>query len=298
MLLLPTPRPEWWMEKERFDRDTEVPFPGDVIGPKGPACVAVYGDGRTQPGWGLAYPNSSPKAGQPNFMPRYNRGEFAARVAVANYRKKQSPFAFVMRSLQMICVDIDGKNGGFDSTLRLGDLPVTLAETSKSGNGVHLFYRTDEPWDENTGYGLFSDHIGLVQGIDLRATGCVFHYPTQLWNNEELAPIPDQLRELLTAKAERRRSINRTKALGLVQTTQEDPEMTELAQMLTNAEFEEELKRPLMSGGRNNALFALGAKARQANIEDWQTKIADKAIEVGLDTAEIEKLIRNIENYA
>ena len=62
-------------------------------------------------------------------------------------------------------------------------LPPTLAETSKSGDGYHLFYLVDEEWDDEKGYGLLGDRIGIEQGVDIRATGCVYHHPQQRWND-------------------------------------------------------------------------------------------------------------------
>ena len=283
------------METTQFTRDDTDPFGAVASGPRGTAAVEVYENGRTQSGWGLLEPKRSPKAGKPSFMPRYMRGEFRLRRVVNAYRTRQEPFAYVMRAQALICVDIDGKNGGFDSTLKLGELPPTLAETSKSGNGVHLFYETDEPWDDEQGFALFNDHIGLAQGIDLRATGCVYHYHTQRWNDLPVAPLPERLREILTAKKERRQALKIIKPLVITDDMEEDELMAALLQKDT---LLKELANPLPPGSRNNNLFAIGSKLKANGVEGWDNLVYVRALEVGLEVDEADKLVRNIENYA
>ena len=88
------------------------------------------------------------KDGADGFMPRYLRGVFNSRRVVYGYERGKWAYAFVMRSMRLVCVDIDGKNGGLEHAKKLGLLPPTLAETSKSGDGYHLFYLVDEEWDD------------------------------------------------------------------------------------------------------------------------------------------------------
>ena len=66
--------------------------------------------------------------------------------------------------------------------------------------------------------------------------------------------------------------------------------------MLHN-ELEADLVRPIQAGGRNNTLFAIGSKMMMAGMDDWDLKIRARAIDVGLDTDEIDKLISNIGKY-
>ena len=303
MALIPEPPPPWWEDMTQYTIDSSDPFPNDTssTGPKDVATVFVYGNGTTQPGWGLTGKKQDDGTFAPGFMELYDQLKFAPSVTNRRY-KLGHPFAFIMRSLQMICVDIDGKNGGFDSTLKLGELPPTLAEKSKSGNGVHLFYRTDELWDPATGFGEFADTIGLVQGIDIRSVGCVYHYASQRWNDLPLAPIPDQLREMLVAKEKRRqtRRANRLVALVITDDMEED-DMEEddiMATLLKKEELLAELdKVTATAGSRNNTLFAIGSGLRELGVTGWEEKILAKAEEVGLPEDEADKLVRNIESY-
>ena len=59
----------------------------------------------------------------------------------------------------------------------------------------------------------------------------------------------------------------------------------------------------LEAGGRDNwiwfhipvgYLFAIGNKMRMAGVEKWDTKVYDRAIEVGLPAEEAERLVSNI----
>src|SRR5690606_30401280 len=111
--------------------------------------------------------------------------------------------AYVMRSVRLVAIDIDGKNGGLEHVTEIGALPLTMAERSKSGNGYHLFYETDDVWDVDEGFAQIPDQIGFVQGVDIRGTGCVYHFPAQRWNNRKVTKLPDWLRDQLLAKQQR-----------------------------------------------------------------------------------------------
>lgn len=277
-------RPPWW-RTETYDLDLTQPQAlTDRCGPHGVATVTVNSNGSTQEGWGLTGKN-----GAPGFMPRYTHGEFNSRRTMWQYSKRGVPFAFVMRSLSVVCIDIDGKNGGFASAVQLGRLPITLAETSKSGNGYHLFYALDEAWDDQLGFNLFDDHIGLVQGIDIRATGCVYHYPTQRWNGRDLVPVPDFLSDMLTEKRQRR--------LAAQSTLTKMKEMDEVDALVAQHELLEELAKPIAAGKRNNTLFAIGSKLNAASVPDWQEALRERGNQIGLDFNEVEKIIDNIVAY-
>jgi hypothetical protein len=283
-------RKSWW-ETDRYDRDWLIPprllepEAADFWGPKGPALVRAYPDGSTQQGWGL-----TGKEGSEGFMPRYLRGEFLPRRTEYGYEHGKHAAALVMRSARLMCVDIDGKNGGLEHARSLGALPHTLAETSKSGNGYHLYYATDEEWDEKEGFGLIPDHIGIVQGVDIRGVGCVYHQPTQRWNNHMPAPLPEWLRDRLLLKKQQRQSaaVNIHKKL----TTLDETEI-----LIMHSELIDELAKPVPAGRRNNTLFAIGSKLKLAEVPDWEEKVRDRAEELGLDINEAEKLINNISNY-
>src|SRR5690349_10217609 len=130
------PTQPWWRTDDYVE---SAPLPAHVfenpgvIGPKGVALVRAWPSGMTDQGWGL-----QGKDGGEGFMPRYKRGEFLPRRILFGYDRGKWAFALVMRSVRLVCIDIDGKNGGFEHAKRLGKLPPTLAETSKSGNGYHL----------------------------------------------------------------------------------------------------------------------------------------------------------------
>lgn len=271
--------PEWW----KTDRYTMADRIGEfevLAGPMGPALVRVWPDGRTDPGWG----------GE-QFMDRYLKGEFMDRRILFGYERGKWAFAFVMRSVQMVCIDIDGKNGGLEHAKRLGMLPPTMAETSKSGDGYHLFYATDEQWDDKAGYAMLNDRIGLEQGVDFRGVGCVYHHDTQRWNDRPPALLPDHLRTLLQHKEQRASATSAriVKVLG----TQDELEI-----LMLQDEIERDLAKPIPHGKRNTTLFAIGSQMCQAGIEDWEAKVEHRGRDAGLDMGEINKIIANIDRYS
>lgn len=278
-----TPMP-WWRTDE-YNRTTHLPNEFNLAaGPHGVALVQAFADGRTSGGWGMQ------DKGSGTFMPNYTRDAFRARKALHHYEKKGQPFAIVMRSVQILCVDIDGKNGGLEHAKKLGFLPPTLAETSKSGDGYHLFYGYNQPWSETEGFAALHDRIGVEQGVDIRATGCVYHYPQQRWNTRSLAPMPTFLSDLLVTKqverAARAAHVANVAASG-------DPEEI----MLMHAALEADLAQPIPAGKRNNTLFAIGQQMKAAEVPNWETKILARAEEVGLNPDECEKLVNNITRY-
>lgn len=279
----------WW-ETDQYTVDSVLgPLEEQARwGPQGPALVRAFDSGATQEGWGLTgkrKPGSDELA--PGFMPRYNSGEFFPKRTLFGYERGKHNAALVMRSIAALCVDIDGKNGGLQYASSLGALGVTSAEISKSGNGYHLFYATPEDWDETTGFGDYADVIGIVQGVDIRAVGCVYHHPQQRWNERPLAPAPDWLLDRLREKKERRAA--QADAVQKIQTLDE----TEI--LMAQHALLEELAKPIKAGARNNTLFAIGNKLRQAGVENWQAKVQDRGNQVGLDSEELGKLIENIE---
>lgn len=277
----------WW-RADAYDVVEAVPpqFDHHWAGPRGIALVRAWPDGRTDAGWGLNPPNGSAEG----FMPRYLRGEFNDKRVLYGYDKGKWSFAWVMRSLRLVAIDIDGKNGGLDHAKRLGMMPPTLAETSKSGNGYHLFYLVEEEWDDQKGYAILGDRIGIEQGVDFRATGCVYHHSQQRWNHRAPAVLPQHLFDLLknreqkiTANAERI-----TKVLA-----NSDP----VEVLMMHDDITTRLARPIPAGKRNNTLFAIGSEMNQAQVPDWQNLLCERAVQLGLPDEEITKLIANIDRY-
>ena len=277
----------WWRTDD-YTKDEAVPQVfNDLAGPQGLALVKAWPDGRTDQGWGLQGPKTDPENG---FMPRYMKGEFNARRALYGYERDKWAFAIIMRSVLLLCIDIDGKNGGLEHAKRLGQLPVTLAETSKSGNGFHLFYLVEDEWDETVGFGAYNDHIGIEQGVDIRSVGCVYHHKQQRWNYRAPTPLPSHLHDLLQAR--RQRQEHNAQRITKVLATGDDMEV-----LMMQDELVTDLKKPIAQGKRNTTLFAIGQKMKQAGTPDWQTLIADRATEVGLDSDEADQLVQNITRY-
>jgi hypothetical protein len=268
----------------------EVSLPGQITahqGPKDVALVRAWPDGRTDKGWGLNPPPDSNEG----FMPRYMRGEFNPRRVLYGYDKGKWNFAIVMRSVRLVCIDIDGKNGGLDHAKRLGALPMTTAETSKSGDGFHLFYTVDEEWDLVKGFGLFGDRIGIEQGVDFRATGCVYHYPQQRWNHRLPVELPDHLKELLNQREQKLAAVNAR--ITSVLASGDDMEV-----LMLHDEIMTKLARPIPEGKRNQTLFAIGSEMQAAGIPNWEQALSDRALDLGLDQDEVNKLGNNIKRYA
>ena len=248
-------------------------------GPEGPALVPYFpATDKTGPGWG-----------RDSFMASYKRQVFRHRRVLAGVDRGLHDYAFVRRAARLVCIDIDGKNGGLEYASRLGYLPPTLSEVSKSGNGYHLFYLTDEEWDEHEGYAKYRDTIGLVTGVDIRATGCVYHKKGQRWNTRGLAPLPAHLSSLMLERQRKRAAT----AVTIEKTLQLEPE--EIAMM--HDALITELNKPIPNGKRNLTLFAIGSQMFLAKVENWAELVKERGRAIGLDEDELEKLAENIKRY-
>lgn len=277
----------WWMADDYDVADAIPPqFDHFWAGPKGVALVRAWPDGRTDKGWGLVSGD-----GGEGFMPRYWRGEFNARRVLFGYEQGRWSFAFVMRSMRLVCIDIDGKNGGLEYAKRLGMLPPTMAETSKSGNGYHLFYLVDEEWDDAKGYAQLGDRIGVEQGVDFRATGCVYHHKQQRWNRRSPVLLPSHLHELMRSR-ELKIAAN-TARITSVLANSDDLEV-----LMLHDEIITKLKRPIPAGKRNNTLFAIGSEMKTAGVPDWENLLVERGQQLGLPDDELTKLVANIDRYA
>ncbi|QNL30304.1 DNA primase/polymerase [Microbacterium phage Mazun] len=244
------------------------------------SLIRVYPtSGKTQPGWGAT-----------DFMDNYLQNAFNPERAIRFFEKYSAPFGIVMRSVPYIVVDIDGKNGGIP-TSRVLNLPETLAETSKSGNGYHLFYRVpDAVWHELRGYDEFPDLIGLIKGVDIKGTGVVYHYPKQRWNGKPIADLPDRLLELLG----RARDIKRASRL----TREGVNGLDEDEKMLLWDELKESLGKSIPAGGRNQRLYKIGARMFAADYPHWDAALIERGTALGLESSEIDELIHNITEYS
>lgn len=279
----------WW-RTDTYDNITAVPPAiAELSGPHGVALVRAWKNGTTDPGWGLWRGDEGTET--QGFMWKYNRSAFRMEPIIHGYGQSRWNFAFVMRALRLVCIDIDGKNGGLEHAGRLGMLPYTLAETSKSGDGYHLWYATnDDQWDPVTGYAQFQDRIALEQGVDLRATGCVYHHPQQRWNERPIVELPAHLKTRLTAHSQAAVA----RATAITKTLEnEDPEEVVLMQDA----LLDDLKKPIPAGRRNNTLFAVGVQLRLAQVDSWDQLLFDRALDVGLDHEEARKLVANVEKY-
>ena len=160
---------QWFERLDQYVDDNPVP---DFLRQEETlSLIRVHSNGQTQPGWG-----------EKKFMKYYKRNAFDPERALRFYHKYGQPFAFVMRSVPHICLDIDGKNGGIETANAL-ELTKTRAEISKSGNGFHILYSMPgTKWHEKLGYNEFPDLNGLLPGIDIRGVGAMFHFHNQRWN--------------------------------------------------------------------------------------------------------------------
>ena len=269
----------WWRSDDYW-LDMAIPPELEALsGPRGTTLVRVWDDGRTDPGWG-----------EDKFMASYKRGVMRSAPIVVGYERGKWAFAYVMRSMNAVCIDIDGKNGGLEKVGSLGMLPHTLAETSKSGDGYHLFYSTDDEWDEDNGYAELRDRIGIVQGVDFRGTGCVYHYPSQRWNGRPIAPLPEHLRDRLLQK-ERAVQAQVSSIIKVLDTGDQ------VEVVMLQSKLADELRQPIPAGKRNNTLFAIGSQMKLAQVDQWEKLVEARADELGLPDEEISKLISNIQKY-
>ena len=280
----------WYEDDSQFVHSNPVPTPlVSFQGPNGLALVDVYEYGTTTAGWGLVG-----RDGGPGFAENYQKHKFWAKPRLVQFQNGK-PFAFVMRSLRLVMVDIDrhleaGGEDGFISAAKM-ELPPTLAETSRSGSGRHLFYSVEDEWSDVFGFGRYDDALGIEPGIDIRATGCAYHYPPQKWNDLPIAPLPESVKKYLVAKKNKKDA-----QTAVLQHVAVKPDSEEA--LVVHDALLQELAKPIPVGKRNASLFALGSKMKDAGIPEWEEALEDRANEIGLDVEETGKIIANVRRYS
>lgn len=266
--------PQWFEKNEQY---TDASALAEGLHEETLALVRVYADdSKSQSGWGR-------KA----FARNYGRGRFAPKRALRPFEEHGTPFGVLMRSLPMVCVDIDGKNGGIQASSMLR-LPPTLAERSKSGNGYHLFYRVLDAWHEEFGFDMYPDFNGLLPGVDIRATGIVYHHEHQRWNSEEVADAPEALIRLMQQRVRSNEAERARRASPL------SGDDLAIAQERTLVR----LAKPIKAGMRNQTLFGIGCDLQLYNVQDWENVLMGRAIQLGLDDSEAAEVVRHVKKYA
>jgi len=264
----------WYENMEQYTNPAGLPpawgYRGNL------ALVHVQSSGATTSGWG-----------RQDFVLNHGQGKFQPEKYLKRFGHGRA-FGIVMRSVPLLCIDIDGKNGGFQAA-RVLELPPTLAETSKSGNGLHLFYRVaGADWDPNYAYDEIPDVIGLLPGVDVKATGIVYHFPQQRWNGATIAYVPKGVMNLLSA---RKRTIEISKERVQASKLLDPEERAILAD-----ELMDELQRPLPDGRRNTTLFAWGCKA-DGVVKDWPLHLHLRGEQAGLSSSELVQIIKSVQSY-
>jgi hypothetical protein len=265
----------WYQQPEQYLGNTRMGEQLDqYAGPNGTAYVKVYGE-KTQPGWG-----------HERFMKNYTRNFFGHHKI-----DPREPFAIVMRSLRLLVIDIDGKNDGYKAAAEL-DLPPTLAETSKSGDGHHLFYSYPDEWHPIEGYAGQPDRVGMWPGIDVKSTGVVYHHPQQKHNGLGIAPVSYKVMEMLEKRNARDAQLRVT--------PEQASEMTDEDLKFKRDILLIELSQP-RTDGRDTSLWRIGASLLNLGVDE--TYMAEKILAAGLKWGVPEdiingKIIPNIINYA
>ena len=266
----------WYEDRKQYVDPAGIPatWPRKRV----PALVHVAGDGSTTKGWG-----------RESFMDNYQSGKFKPPGYLRRFEHGRA-FGFVMRAVPLFGVDIDPKNGGLQSA-KILELPPTLAETSRSGEGFHLFYLEPKvKWDPKYGFesDQYSDSNGLLPGIDIRAVGIMYHYTTQRWNG--LAPVKPPT-GILKLMWEREKARQKSKALTELNRNMDPVDRAILADDLLG-----ELRRAIPEGRRNTALYAWGCKA-DGVVKDWPQHLFLRGEQLGLPEAELVQIIQSVQRY-
>lgn len=264
---------QWFEKTEQYTIDDAL---GERAWPHTLSLVRVGDEGKTQAGWS-----------KEQFMKNYTKGFFKPDRILREFATEGYPFALLMRSLPMICVDIDGKNGGIQAS-RILSLPETLAETSKGGNGYHLFYRVpEEVWHFNYGYNEFPDANALIPGVDIRSIGVVYHHPQQRWNALDPAPLPNTVRKLL----------NQKKQQQAIEKERREAPLSGSDLAIAQEQVLESLARKIPSGKRNTTLYAIGCAMLTYQIKNWEDLLMARGTQLGMDQGELRSIVNHVKQY-
>ncbi|QOC56094.1 DNA primase/polymerase [Microbacterium phage Zhengyi] len=271
---------QWFEDKEQYIVDE--PVAPQIMNEYGERLdlVRLFPSGKTQPGWN-----------NKEFMENHDRGAFAPKRALRFFNRYDMPFGLLMRSVPLVGIDIDGKNGGIETSNALR-LTRSLAETSRSGDGFHIVYSVPfTQWNPKTGYSELPDLLGLIPGVDIKGTGLLFHHSSQKWNNLRIAPLPPTLFDLITNTRDSRQ-------LRRLAREVKAPEMDPDDLVIVHDQLKTSLEGKFPVGGRNQKLFALGAQMRAAAYPHWEKALYERGAQIGLDKEEISSIIKNIDAYA
>lgn len=267
----------WFEHPQQYDINDPLPAALDKYGELG--LANLYPSGKTTPGWGGK-----------RFVENYNKGLFLRERALTRLRKYDYPIGLIMRSVPLICVDIDGKNGGIKMAGSL-NLPPTLAEKSRSGNGYHLFYEVPgSEWKPDRGHDALPDIIGLIPGVDIKGTGLVYHYPHQMWNGYDVEVLPPALHGLLNDARQVRQQVRMMRSASSL--------LSEEEKLIVHDEILTDLAKPIYAGRRNQTLYAIGARLFNSGYKYWDIALFDRGVELGMEPDELNQIVSNVEAYS
>jgi hypothetical protein len=209
--------------------------------------------------------------------------------------------ALLMKSINVLCVDIDGKNGGMDNLHKLGYLPPTLAEISRSGTGYHLYYSLTDA--QNSTFSMdFAGKSALATGVDIKTQGLVFQAVAtskhQMYNARQLSLIPDSLANLVELN-----TIKKQKARVFFKSPQGLKELEKKRQAQPKDEWDWSslgtpcsgyCLSPIPQGMRNDSLYTFGL-AKMANGEtDWEKHMGHAARKSNIPNDELGVLVGQV----
>lgn len=188
----------------------------------------------------------------------------------------EDSFALLLQSIQhngkrLLVLDVDGKNGGYNTYDRLSFDEDTLIQKSRSGNGQHNFYWVDQNVGDLRCVNAFS-------GIDLLTSGLCICLPHQLNNNLPIKDAPERLvRKLLDYKKQK----ERRKALRMAPTA---PEKETECNIWCN--------RPIPTGHRNNYIWAYIYHNKQHG--DFAVHAQHMADRCGMEQRELDYMLTRV----
>lgn len=197
------------------------------------------------------------------------------------------PFGIVMRSIPVLGVDVDAKNGGTSTgteralaALGLASVP-TLAELSRSGSGYHLYYSLADVWSDDPqrpGYVRVADRIGFLGGVDIKAETLMYHYPHQRWNERGVAAAPPLLLRALSARSRRASA---------------PPSPSSVEARVAALRGLARLSLPIEVGRRNTTLWGIAKDLYRGGFPEWETVIESAADGCGLSDSETSVLLHS-----